>query len=76
MRKFGCAVYTPISPPKQTSMVHHRRMGIYVEFQFPSILKYQEPLTSDLFTTQFINCIFNKEYFLALGRDNKFINDG
>jgi hypothetical protein len=32
MRKFGCVVYTPISPPSRTSMGPHRRMGIYVRF--------------------------------------------
>jgi hypothetical protein len=32
MWKFGCAMYTPISPPKRTSMGHHRRLGIYVGF--------------------------------------------
>jgi hypothetical protein len=32
LRKFGCVVYTPISPPKRTSMGHHRRLEIYVRF--------------------------------------------
>jgi hypothetical protein len=54
----------------------HRRMGIYVGFQFPSILKYLEPLTDDLFTVRFADCIFNEDRFPALGGDNKFINDG
>jgi hypothetical protein len=54
----------------------HRRMRIYVGFQSPSILKYLEPLTGDLFTTWFANCIFNGDHFLALRGDNKFINDG
>jgi hypothetical protein len=31
--KFGCDIYTPISPPKQTSMSPYRRMEIYVGFQ-------------------------------------------
>jgi hypothetical protein len=57
-------------------MGSHRRMGIYVGFQSPSILKYLEPLTGDLFTIRFVDCIFNRDYFTALGRDNKFINDG
>jgi hypothetical protein len=52
----------------------HRRTRIYVGFQSPSILKYLEPLTSDLFMAQFANCIFNGDHFLALGGDNKFIN--
>jgi hypothetical protein len=76
LRKFGFAVYTSISSPKWTSMGPHRRMRIYMGFQSPSILKYLEPLTGDLFMTRFADCIFNEDYFLALGGDNKFINDG
>jgi hypothetical protein len=45
-------------------------------FQSSSILKYLEPLISDLFMTQFADCIFNEDHFLALVGDNKFINDG
>jgi hypothetical protein len=41
----------------------------------PSILKYLEPLTGDLFTAQFVDYIFNEDHFLVLGGDNKFIND-
>jgi transposase InsO family protein len=50
LRKFGCAVYVPISPPKRTSMGPHRKLGIYVGYSSPSIIKYLEPLTGDLFT--------------------------
>jgi hypothetical protein len=50
LRKFGCAVYVPISPPKRTSMGPHRKMGIYVGHLSPSIIKYLEPLTGDLLT--------------------------
>jgi hypothetical protein len=67
MWKFGCAIYTPIYPPKRTSMGPHRRMGIYVGFQSLSILKYLEPLTGDLFMVRFTDCIFNEDHFSALG---------
>jgi hypothetical protein len=76
LQKFRCDVYTLISPPKRTTMGPHRRMGIYVEFQSPSILKYLKPLTVDLLTTRFADCIFNEDHFLTLGGDNKFITDG
>jgi hypothetical protein len=69
-------VYTPILPLKRTTMSHHRKLGIYVGFQSPFILKYLEPLTSDLFTTRFADCIFNEDHFSTLGEDNKFIDDG
>jgi hypothetical protein len=48
-------------------MPPHRKLGIYVGYQSPSIIKYLEPLTGDLFMTQYADCIFNKDHFLALG---------
>jgi hypothetical protein len=51
-------------------------MGIDMGFQSSSTLKYLEPLTGDLFTTRFTDCIFNDDHFPTLGGDNKFINDG
>jgi hypothetical protein len=35
-----------------------------------------EPLTGDLFTARFVDCIFNDDYFPALVGYNKFIDDG
>ena len=43
LRQFGCAVYVSISPPQRTSMGPHRRMGIYVGYNSPPIIKYLEP---------------------------------
>ena len=71
LRKFGCAVYVPISPPKRTSMGPHRKMGIYVGYLSPSIIKYMEPLTGDLLTARYADCIFNEEHFPALGGEFK-----
>jgi hypothetical protein len=45
LRKFRYAVYVPISPPQRTAMGPHRKLGIYVGFKSPSIIKYLEPLT-------------------------------
>ena len=67
LRKFGCAVYVPISPPQRTSMGSHRKLGIYVGYSSPSIIKYLEPLTGDLFPACFADCIFNEDHFPALG---------
>jgi hypothetical protein len=57
-------------------MGRQRKLGIYVGYQSPSIIKYVEPLTNDLFTTWFAYYIFNEDHSLALGGDNKFIDDG
>jgi hypothetical protein len=45
----------------------HRKLGIYVGFQSPSIIKFLEPLTGDLLTARHADCIFNEHHFPALG---------
>jgi hypothetical protein len=67
MRKFGCIVYAPISPPQRTTMDPHRKMGIYMGYHSSSIIKYLESMTENLFTTRFVDYIFNEDHFLALG---------
>ncbi|XP_012465988.1 uncharacterized protein LOC105784640 [Gossypium raimondii] len=44
-----------------------RRLGIYVGYESPSIIKYVEPLTGDLFTARFIDCHFDETTFPTLG---------
>jgi hypothetical protein len=67
LRKFGCAIYAPILPPQRTTMGPHKKMGIYMGYHFPSIIKYLYPMIGDLFTTRYANCIFNDDHFPALG---------
>ena len=66
-RIFGCALYVPISPPQRTKMGPHRRLGIYVGFDSPSIIRYLEPLTDDIFKARFDDCHFNETIFPPLG---------
>ncbi|KAM0969593.1 hypothetical protein ACFX2A_018087 [Malus domestica] len=47
-------------------MGHQRRLGIYVGFDSPSIIRYLEPLTSDMFTARFANCHFDEIVFRSL----------
>jgi hypothetical protein len=70
LRQFGCATYVPISPPQRTTMGPHRKLRIYVGYQSPSIIKYLEPLTGDLFTARYSDCIFSEDHFPALGGRN------
>jgi hypothetical protein len=72
LQKFGCAAYAPISPPQRTSMSPHRKLGIYVGYHSPSIIKYLEPLTGDLFIAQYADCIFNEDHISSLGGDYKY----
>jgi hypothetical protein len=67
LRKFGCAIYALISPPQRAMMGHHRKMGIYMGYHSPSIIKYLEPMTGDLFTVRYTDCIFNEDHFPTLG---------
>jgi hypothetical protein len=47
----------------------HRKVGIYVGFESPSIIKYLVPLTSDLdlHIARYAYSIFNEYHFPALG---------
>jgi hypothetical protein len=65
-KKFCCVVYISISPPQRTKMGPQRRLGIYIGFHSPSIIKYLEPLTGDVFTAHFTDCQFDKTIFPIL----------
>jgi len=48
-----------------------RRLGIYVGYDFSSIIKYLEPSICDLFTTQFVDSHFDESIFPTLGDERK-----
>ena len=45
-------------------------VGNYVGFDPPSIIRYLEPLTGDVFTVYFVDCHFNESVFPPLGGEN------
>ncbi|CAA2961065.1 copia-like poly, partial [Olea europaea subsp. europaea] len=45
LRIFGCAFQVPILPSQFTKMGPQRKLGIYVGFDSPSIIRYLEQLT-------------------------------
>ena len=67
LRVFGCAIHVPIVPRQCTKMGPQRRLGIYVGFDSPSIIRYLEPLTKDVFRAKFADCHFNETVFPPLG---------
>ena len=67
LRIFGCVIYVPIAPTQRTKMGSQRRLRIYVGFDSPSIIRYLEPLTGDVFTVRFADCHFNESVFPSLG---------
>ena len=48
----------------------HRKLGIYVGYNSPSIIKYLEPLTGDLFTARYADSIFDEDHFPTLGGES------
>ena len=68
LRIFDCAIYVPIASPQRTKMGPQRRLRIYVGFETPSIIRYLEPLTGDVFTAHFSDCQFNEVVFPILGK--------
>ena len=51
----------------RTKMGPQRRLGIYVGYDSPSIIRYLEPLIGDVFTARFADCHFNENLFPPLG---------
>ncbi|XP_042444090.1 uncharacterized protein LOC122029217 [Zingiber officinale] len=48
-----------------------RRLGIYIGFESPSIIKYLEPLTGDSFTAHYVDCHFDEMTFPTIKGENK-----
>lgn len=67
---FGYVVYVPIYLPHRTKMGPQRRIGIYIVYESPYIIKYLELTTRDLLTARFADCHFDESNFPALGRKN------
>ena len=44
-------------------------MGIYVGYDAPTIIRYLEPMTGELFTARFADCHFDETSFPPLGGD-------
>jgi hypothetical protein len=53
----------------------HMKMAIYVGYHSPSIIKYLQPLTRDLFTAMYAECIFNEDHFPVLGENFRIIQN-
>ena len=73
MRIFGYTVYVLIAPPQRTKMGPQCRLGIYTGFDYPSIIRYLEPLTDDVFKARFEDCHFNETIFPPLGREKSLL---
>ncbi|RYR45645.1 hypothetical protein Ahy_A07g031457 isoform B [Arachis hypogaea] len=61
----------PIAPPNRTKMGPQRKLRIYVGYDSPSIVRYLEIQTGDVFKARFANCHFDESKFSTLGGENK-----
>ena len=66
LQVFGRAIYVLIASPQHAKMGRQKRLGIYIGYESPTILKYLEPLIGDLFTTYFIDYQFDNAHFPTL----------
>ena len=67
---FDYAVYVSIAPTQHTKLGPQQRLGIYVGFDSPSIIRYLETFIGNVFTARFADSYFNESVFLPLGREN------
>ena len=75
LRVFGCVVHVPTAPPQHTKIGPQRRLGIYVGFDWSSIIRYLEPLTEDVFRARFADCHFNETVFPPLGGEKSITEE-
>ena len=52
-----------------------RRLVIYIGFESPSIIRYLEPLTGDMFTNRFTDCRFDETLFSKLEEEKSEIKE-
>ena len=55
-----------MAPPQRSELGPQRRLDIYVGFNSPSIIRYLEPVTCDVFTARFTDCHFDENVFPPL----------
>ena len=71
LRIFGCVAYILIALLWCTKMDLQRRLGIYIGYDFSSIVKYIELMTRDVCTAYFVNCYFGELIFQTLGGEKE-----
>ena len=75
LQTFGCDVNVSIAPPQYTKMSPQHRLEICIGYNSPSIMRYLEPLTCDVFTARLVDCHFNGTHFQSLRGENSWLED-
>lgn len=66
IRIFGCMVWVPIAEPRMHTIGPHKQEGIYVGFDFASIIRYIDLQNVTLLNACFVNCKFIETIFPSL----------
>jgi hypothetical protein len=66
IRVFGCEVWVPLHALRRHTIGAHRQLGVYVGFDSPSIIRYLDPSTGNLYKARFFNCRFIETKFPTL----------
>ena len=66
LRVFGCEVWIPLPDPHRHKIGAQCQQGIYVGFDSPSIVRFLEPTTTNLYKARFVNCRFIETKFPSL----------
>lgn len=75
LKTFGFLILVPILGPKRTKMGPQRREGIFIGFDSPSIVRYLDPSTANLFKARYLDCQFREDIFPTLNDANtKYID--
>ena len=71
IRVFGCQAWIPLPDPLKHKMGRYRQEGVYVGFDSPSIIRYLDPTTRNLYKARFANCRFIETNFPPLPSQSK-----
>jgi hypothetical protein len=66
LKCFGSAVYVPIPQAKRKKFEPLRQLGIYIGFISPSIIRYLDPSTGNVFTAHTSMCEYDESIFPTL----------
>jgi hypothetical protein len=64
-----CRICANSAPYKELKWLHNIEYKIYVGFDSPSIIRFLEPLTNDVFKACFEHYHFDENIFPSLGKE-------
>ena len=75
LRKFCCTVQISIPSIKSTKMGPQLSLGIDEGYDSPSIIRYLEPTTGDVFNACFVDCHFDETINIPVVRRRQLLKN-